>query len=60
MQSRMVREGSVGLLILAGVGTLIAGIGWLKGLNPANRSFNVTVEFPQIAGVQTGSPRRTW
>jgi phospholipid/cholesterol/gamma-HCH transport system substrate-binding protein len=55
MQSRMVREGSVGLLILAGVGTLIAGIGWLKGLNPANRSFNVIVEFPQISGVQTGS-----
>ncbi|MBE9028553.1 MCE family protein [filamentous cyanobacterium LEGE 11480] len=58
MRSRIVREGSVGLLILAGVGIFGASIAWLKGLNPANRSFTVTVGFPTIAGVQSGSTVR--
>lgn len=54
----MVREGSVGLLILAGVGLFGGLILWLRGLNPSNRSFSVTVEFATTGGVQPGSPVR--
>lgn len=58
MRSRTVREGSVGLLILAGVGLFGGLILWLKGLNPANRSFSVMVDFKSINGVQVGAPVR--
>ncbi len=54
----MVREGSVGLMILAGVGLLGGLILWLRGFNPSNRSFSVTVEFATTGGVQPGSPVR--
>lgn len=58
MRSRIVREGSVGLLILGGLGLFGGLILWLRGLNPSNRSFSVTVDFSTIGGVQTGSPVR--
>jgi phospholipid/cholesterol/gamma-HCH transport system substrate-binding protein len=58
MRSRTVREGSVGLLILAGAALFVGLILWLKGLNPANRSFSVTIDFAAINGVQVGSPVR--
>ncbi len=58
MRSRMVREGSVGLLILGGLGLFGGLILWLRGLNPGNRSFSVTVEFSTIGGLQSGSPVR--
>ncbi len=58
MRSRMVREGSVGLLILAGVGLFGGLILWLRGFNPSNRSFSVIVEFATTGGVQPGSPVR--
>ena len=58
MRSRMVREGSVGLLILGGLGLFGGLILWVRGLNPGNRSFSVTVDFSTIGGVQTGSPVR--
>ncbi len=58
MRSRTVREGSVGLLILGGLGLFGGLILWVRGLNPGNRSFSVTVDFSTIGGVQTGSPVR--
>jgi phospholipid/cholesterol/gamma-HCH transport system substrate-binding protein len=58
MRSRIVREGSLGLLLLAGFGVFVASVGWLKGLNPGNRSYVVTVNFPTVAGVQNGSSVR--
>ena len=58
MRSRMVREGSVGLLILGGLGLFGGLILWLRGFNPSNRSFSVTVEFATTGGVQPGSPVR--
>lgn len=58
MRSRMVREGSVGLLLLGGLAVFGAGVAWLKGMNPANRSYTVTVNFPVVAGVQAGSSVR--
>jgi phospholipid/cholesterol/gamma-HCH transport system substrate-binding protein len=58
MRSRIMREGSLGLLILAGATVFGASVMWLKGMNPANRSFTIMVNFPTIAGVQTGSSVR--
>ncbi len=58
MRSRAIREGSVGLLILAGIG-LFTGIAlWLKGLSPGNRSFRIYIEFGNIVGLQVGAPVR--
>ena len=54
----MVREGSVGLLILGGLGLFGGLILWLRGLNPGNRSFSVTVDFATTGGVQPGSAVR--
>lgn len=55
MRSRTIREGSVGLLILLGL-TLFAGlILWLRGLNPAQRSYRIIVGFANVAGMQVGS-----
>ncbi len=58
MRSRTVREGSVGLMILAGLGLFAGLILWLRGLNPGNRSFKVFVEFATTAGIQSGAPVR--
>ncbi len=58
MRSRTVREGSVGLLILLGI-ILFTGVAlWLRGLNPANRSFRIFIEFANSAGLQDGAPVR--
>lgn len=52
------REGSVGLLILLGVG-LFAGMGlWLKGIQPGKRSFKVFIDFANAVGLQEGAPVR--
>lgn len=45
-------------MILAGLGLFGALVLWIKGLNPANRSFTVIGEFAAINGVQVGSPVR--
>ncbi len=58
MRSRTVREGSVGLLILLGLG-LFAGLAlWLRGLNVGQRSYNAVIEFPRVNGMQEGAPVR--
>ncbi len=58
MRSRTVREGSVGLLILLGLGALGGILLWLRGLSPGNRSYSVVVDFPSAVGMQTGSSVR--
>jgi phospholipid/cholesterol/gamma-HCH transport system substrate-binding protein len=58
MRTRIAREGSLGLLLLAGLGVFGAGYAWVKGMNPTNRSYEVVVNFPTIAGVQPGSTVR--
>jgi phospholipid/cholesterol/gamma-HCH transport system substrate-binding protein len=55
MGSRLLREGSVGLLLLSGLLLLGGGIAWVKGLSFGNRSYNVWVDFPATVGIQTGS-----
>ncbi len=58
MQSRAIREGSVGLMLLAGVGIFIAASMWLKGLGPGSQKYNITAQFPDAGGIQQGGPVR--
>lgn len=58
MRSRMIREGSVGLLILVGLG-LIGGLFlWIRGFDPTKRAYRFTIEFTNIAGMELGAPVR--
>ena len=56
MRARTIREGSVGLLILLGVGLFGGLVLWLRGFNPANRPFQIIAEFDDTMGVQIGTP----
>lgn len=58
MQTRAVREGSVGLLLLLGVGLFAGLILWFRGLRVGERSYNVVIEFPRVNGLQEGAPVR--
>lgn len=58
MRSRTVREGSVGLLILLGLGLFAGLILWLRGLSVGSRSYKIVIEFANIAGMQAGAPIR--
>ncbi len=58
MRSRTVREGSVGLLILVGLGLFAGLILWLRGIGLGNRSYRIYFEFPSIAGLEVGAPVR--
>ncbi len=58
MRSRAIREGSVGLLILAGVGVFGGLVLWLLGFNPRNRTYQFTVSFPEIIGMESGAAVR--
>lgn len=58
MRSRTLKEGSVGLLIIAGV-LLFGGIAlWLRGVKLGERNYEITAEFPEVDGVQEGDPVR--
>ncbi|MBE9063101.1 MlaD family protein [cf. Phormidesmis sp. LEGE 11477] len=56
MRARTIREGSVGLLILLGIGLFGGLVLWLRGFNPANRPYKLTAEFEDTMGVQIGTP----
>lgn len=58
MRSRTIREGSVGLLILLGLGLVGGLIFWVRGFDPSKRSYRFTIEFGNIAGMEEGSPVR--
>ncbi len=55
MRSRTVREGSVGLLILLGIGILGGLILWLRGVQFNQRSYKAIVWFTNVAGIQEGA-----
>jgi phospholipid/cholesterol/gamma-HCH transport system substrate-binding protein len=56
---RLLREGSVGLLILLGAGIFGGGLLWLRGINLlGERSYRVIVEFFSVSGLQVGAPVR--
>lgn len=56
MRSRTIREGSVGLLILVGIGLFGGLLLWLRGFNPTNRPYRLVAEFEDAMGVQAGTP----
>lgn len=58
MRSRTIREGSVGLLLLLGVGCFGALILWLGGLTLGKRSYAFVVDFADAAGLREGAPVR--
>lgn len=58
MRSRTLREGSVGLLILVGMGLFTGLIFWLRGLNPGTRAYNLEIELADAAGIEVGSTVR--
>lgn len=58
MQTRAVREGSVGLLILLGIGIIGGLFLWLRGVTLGERKYNVLIEFPNVNGLQPGAPVR--
>ena len=58
MRSRTVREGSVGLLILIGLGLFAGLILWLRGISVGNRGYKVVIDFANVAGMEVGTPVR--
>lgn len=58
MRSRTLREGSVGLLILAGIGLFAILVLWLRGLALGRRSYTFRVQFDNVTGLQTGATVR--
>ncbi|EDZ95074.1 Mammalian cell entry related domain protein [Limnospira maxima CS-328] len=58
MRSRSVREGSVGLLIILGVGLFGATAFWLRGISLGQQSYQIRAEFPSATGLQIGVPVR--
>lgn len=55
MGSRAVKEGAVGLLLLAGAGLLAGGIFWIRGLSFQGQSYSAEVEMPDALGIGIGS-----
>lgn len=55
MRTRTLREGSVGLLILIGVGLFGILVIWLRGLNPGSRSYTLQSSLETTAGLQVGT-----
>ena len=58
MRSRAIREGSVGLLTLLGLGLFGMVAFWVQGLRLDNKGYQVWVEFPDATGMQPGTPAR--
>ncbi|MCT7988022.1 MlaD family protein [Laspinema olomoucense] len=56
--SRKLREGSIGLLLLAGLGLFGGIILWLRGVGLGRESYTLVVSFPNVAGMQVGGPVR--
>ncbi|WGV28484.1 MlaD family protein [Halotia branconii] len=55
---RTLREGSVGLLVLVGLGAFVMIILWLNRFTAARSSYKAIVEFANAGGMQKGSTVR--
>ena len=55
MRSRTFREGSVGLLLLAGLGVFGLILLWLNRVTTSQRSYKVLIEFANATGMQKGT-----
>jgi phospholipid/cholesterol/gamma-HCH transport system substrate-binding protein len=58
MQSRAMREGSVGLMLIAGLGIFAAAALWLRGVGPGSQKYTVVAQFAEAAGIQQGGAVR--
>ncbi|MBK1988283.1 MCE family protein [Sphaerospermopsis aphanizomenoides BCCUSP55] len=56
--TRTLREGSVGLLILLGLGAFGIILLWLNRITPGRSSYKAVVEFANAGGMQKGAPVR--
>ncbi len=56
MQSRAVREGSVGLLVILGIGLFLGLVMWVRGLTLGTRTYTLKIEFEDALGLDVGSP----
>ena len=54
MRTRTIREGSVGLLLLLGLGLFLGLVLWLRGLTVGKRSYKAVIEFANVNGMQEG------
>ncbi|MDB9349166.1 MlaD family protein [Nodularia spumigena] len=55
---RTLREGSVGLLILLGLGAFVMIVLWLNRFTAGTNSYKFIVEFANAGGMQRGAPVR--
>jgi len=55
---RTLREGSVGLLLLLGLGSFAAIVLWLNGVSAGRKSYKFIVEFANAGGMQKGASVR--
>ena len=58
MRSRTIREGSVGLFFLLGLGLFAAMSVWLRQAYFGDRGYTAIVEFDNAGGLQLGTPVR--
>jgi len=58
MRSRTLREGSLGLFVICGIGAFtLVGL-WLRGFSATAKSYNFVAEFKHVAGIQSGATVR--
>jgi phospholipid/cholesterol/gamma-HCH transport system substrate-binding protein len=55
---RMIREGSLGLLVLFGLGLFGSFVLWLRGFSFGKQYYSAVIEFKDIAKLQMGAPVR--
>ncbi|MFB2936067.1 MlaD family protein [Aerosakkonemataceae cyanobacterium BLCC-F154] len=58
MRSRTMREGSVGLLLLLGIGLFAGLVLWVQGIYFGKRDYQFTITFKNAEGIQIGTPVR--
>ena len=51
-------EGTLGLMIIGGVGLFIGLIAWVQGIGLGKQSYTISVEFADIKGMADGAPLR--
>lgn len=56
LRSRALREGSVGLMIIGGSALFIALAFWLRNISIGQTSYDIFVEFEDVAGLKEGTP----